>query len=103
LNNGDFEINTGVIKGVADGWTPWQASETIPNSQVTNSPVSSGQYVQQVSGTNIVKGMNVWQDVAVAGDTTYTLNGRVNIRSLTNARAQVVIFYFDAANNLISG
>ncbi|MFB6367848.1 hypothetical protein ACFCP7_28235, partial [Paenibacillus elgii] len=102
LINSSFETYTGT-NGVADGWTPWQAGETIPNNQVTNSSVSSGLHAQQVSGTNIVNGMNVWQDVAVAGDATYTLNGRVNIRSLTNARAQVVIFYFDAANNLISG
>ncbi|KJB84914.1 hypothetical protein AZ66_27920 [Paenibacillus sp. E194] len=102
LINPGFESNTRT-SGVADGWGNWESAGVNANYRVVTSPVSSGKHAQQMSISNLPKdGMHTFfQDVAVTGGQPYTLSGQIATASLSKAKVQVIMHYFDVNNNFI--
>ncbi|WP_164824383.1 hypothetical protein, partial [Paenibacillus elgii] len=95
LINSSFETYTGT-NGIADGWTRYGAAGDF---KVVTTPVVSGSRAQQIS----VEGLGgVYQEVAVTGNSTYEIKGRVNITALSSGKVQLVVQYYDAAGNLLS-
>ena len=83
------------------GWNKYQTKVAIGNYKVITGP--DGQRYQSVSSSKLPKGgfVHASQDMAVEGDTEYTISGQVWDQALVNAAATVSLNYFDAAGNMI--
>ncbi|KEQ25449.1 hypothetical protein ET33_01630 [Paenibacillus tyrfis] len=96
LYNESFEIYTGT-NGIADGWTGyWHGA--AGEYKVISSPVVSGNQAQQISMAGLG---GLYQEVAVTGNSTYEIKGRVNITALSSGKVQLVVLYYDAAGKLL--
>ncbi|WP_163979804.1 carbohydrate binding domain-containing protein [Paenibacillus alvei] len=100
LRNGDFEV---VGDGeVASGWKYWKSEGAVGTYLITQSSISSGQYAQKIDAQKIPSGaMNIYQDVQVTPNQTYSVSGRLLIERMKNADFYVAIHYFDPNYNLV--
>nr|WP_232243322.1 carbohydrate binding domain-containing protein [Paenibacillus sp. GSMTC-2017] len=101
LANPNFETYTGT-NGLADGWGSWVNPGITHNLAVVSAPVSSGTKAQLISA-NVPPsgGINVYQEVKIEGNTTYTVSGRLKTELMENSQIEAIIYYFDKNNNHI--
>lgn len=101
LVNGDFEAAD--MNGlVASHWRHWESIGAEGEYKLVQNPVSSGRFVQKIDAKKIPQGaMNIYQDIKVTPNQTYTVTGRLSIERMQHAEFMVAIHYFDANYNLV--
>lgn len=94
--NPGFELYTGTT-GIANNWTKSATSGVTSAYQIVAAPVASGSKAQQIEGSGLASGNTVmiYQYVPVTENTPYTASGQFKIDSLTNARVQLYIDFFN--------
>ncbi|NOU78464.1 hypothetical protein GC101_06170 [Paenibacillus sp. LMG 31459] len=95
LANGDFEGSQ--IGGIADGWGKYGA---YGDYQLTTLAVASGIQAQKIEITG--EG-GIYQEVVVTTQSSYALNGLINITNLSNGTIKLIVNYYEASGKLISG
>lgn len=102
LLNAGFEYYTGTA-GVADNWTKSAVSGTIYTFEVTSDGVASGSYAQKITASNLANGnaTMVYQNVPVAGGAPYAASGKFKVNSLSNARVQLYVDFYNTSNAFV--
>ncbi|MGE6230658.1 carbohydrate binding domain-containing protein [Paenibacillus chitinolyticus] len=101
LKNSDFE-SYGKTSGVADYWYKFDNSGVPSKYEVVENLSSSGKRSQHMSAENMNKGnyLNFYQDVVTKDNSPYLISGRMNIKSIENARLDIAVLYYDKENQL---
>ncbi|MCM3748341.1 carbohydrate binding domain-containing protein [Paenibacillus pasadenensis] len=102
LSNSGFEDFLG-FNGVADGWRMFYGAGVEGTYEVMTSGVAAGTKSQRIAASGMGAGgyINIVQDIGVLGNTAYTVNGRLSIKSIQNAKFQVVMQYYNAAGEIM--
>ncbi|CAH1208194.1 hypothetical protein PAECIP111893_02856 [Paenibacillus plantiphilus] len=102
LVNPGFETYTGTT-GVADSWSKSVTAGITSTFEVAATPVASGSKAQKLTGSSMTNGSTVKfsQYVPVEGNKPYTASGQFNAVSLTNARAQLYVDFYNASNAIV--
>ncbi|WP_281423175.1 carbohydrate binding domain-containing protein [Paenibacillus oenotherae] len=100
--NPGFETYTGTT-GVANNWTKSVTSGVTSTFELVTTPVAAGSKAQQVTGSNLANGnaVMIYQYVPVTENTPYNASGQFKVNSLTNARVQLYIDFYNASNSLL--
>ncbi|MGF7045892.1 glycosidase/chitodextrinase [Paenibacillus sp. DS2015] len=96
LLNPGFELYTG-INGVGNNWTKVVSTGANSSFELVTTPVASGNKAQKVTGSNLLYDQTamVNQAVPVVGNTPYTASGQFKVNSLTNAKVQLYINFYN--------
>ncbi|CAH1208990.1 hypothetical protein PAECIP111893_02952 [Paenibacillus plantiphilus] len=96
--NPGFETYTGTT-GIANSWNKSVTAGVTSAFQVVSTPVASGSSAQQISGSALANGNAVMinQYVPIAENTPYIASGQFKIDSLTNARVQLYVDFFNGS------
>gem|GEM_PF-925064 len=102
LRNGSFELFT-AGDAAGESWSSIVAPGAAGDNRVVSSPTVAGSYAQRVAGNGIEDGgvSMVRQSVPVAGGRLYTLSGQFAIESLQNAKVQLYVDFYDAADQYV--
>ncbi|MBH5317202.1 hypothetical protein I6N90_05185 [Paenibacillus sp. GSMTC-2017] len=102
LENNNFDIYTGT-NGIADGWVQEKWGANVASYQVV--PSATGSLVQKIVGSEISSNgiVGVSQYIKVEPNKPFTINGTINIESLTKAKVQIYVAFFKEGNKNTGG
>ncbi|NOU79311.1 hypothetical protein GC101_10500 [Paenibacillus sp. LMG 31459] len=105
LANSGFENYSG-FENVADGWDRYMASGVKGTYEVITAGATEGKQAQKLtvsSFPNTGDGANVSQAIFVQGGQSYSVKGRLKLADMKNAKFEMIVFFYDANNQLIGG
>ncbi|CAH1200505.1 hypothetical protein PAECIP111893_01402 [Paenibacillus plantiphilus] len=103
LINPGFETYTGTT-GIANNWTKSVTSGVTSTFEVVTTSVSEGSKAQQIAGSSLANGnvAMLYQYVPFAANASYTASGQFKVNSLTNARVQLYLDFYNGSTIISS-
>lgn len=103
LSNSGFKISGDTAGEGAKGWNKYVGQGINGSYDLVTSSLDGGK-AQKMTATGLPNsdGMNIWQNFFTEGGKTYTVKGMLNTANMQNAMFSVIIYFYDANNQIIS-
>ncbi|WP_019909767.1 carbohydrate binding domain-containing protein [Paenibacillus sp. HW567] len=105
LSNSGFENYSG-SENTADGWDKYMAPGVRGAYEILTAEAVEGRQAQKLTVTsfpNAGDGANVSQVMLIKGNESYNVKGMLKLANMKNAKFSVIVFFYDANNQLIGG
>jgi fibronectin type 3 domain-containing protein len=102
LKNMDFEAFA-LEQGIADAWTHYVSPGANAHWEAVSEPVANGLYAQKMSAGQLARNQvsMLSQKVMIEANAMFYTSAQYYIESLTNAKVQLWVDFYDASNKVI--